>query len=277
MLLLGLGLFLAPCPPLDAQLIHGRLRSHCPPHACRRITTYELRSTRVPEAFDGCRLLFLADVHLPSRFGYRQLPRLQELIARLRPDIMLLGGDYQEGCQHVGPLFTALCQWWPPEGVFAVLGNNDLERCTTLIREEMTRNDVTLLDDSLAYLVRGNDSIAIAGVTNRFQGSETTPSPTLTVPDGIFTLLLTHTPDYADDQDCQGADLILAGHTHGGQVTFFGRAPITASRYGKRFVRGLNISHQGIPVLTTNGLGTSRRRIRFGAPAEVVLITLNKN
>lgn len=252
----------------------GRERSHCRPRACARVRTYLVTSPQVPPAFDGARLLFVSDTHLASRFGYRQLPQLRALLARLQPDALLLGGDYQEGCQHVPPLLEALTAWWPPDGAFAVLGNNDLERCTALIREECRRRDVCLLDDSLAYIVRGSDSIAVAGVTCRFHGAETTPSPTRTLDDRQFAILLAHSPDYADDQDCAGADLILAGHTHGGQVTLFGWAPVTASRYGRRFLRGCNDSHQGIPVVTTNGIGTSRRNVRLFAPAEVVLITL---
>ena len=70
-------------------------------------------------------------------------------------------------------------------------------------------------------------------------------------------------------------DLQLSGHTHGGQVTLFGWiVPETGSKYGRRFLSGLNYNNQGIPVITSNGLGTSRKNIRTGARSDIIIVTL---
>ena len=67
----------------------------------------------------------------------------------------------------------------------------------------------------------------------------------------------------------------LAGHTHGGQVTIFGLyAPFTASRYGMRFRSGLRYNSDGLPIIISNGLGTSRYPVRVFAPTDVVIVTL---
>jgi predicted MPP superfamily phosphohydrolase len=73
-------------------------------------------------------------------------------------------------------------------------------------------------------------------------------------------------------------DLALAGHTHGGQVTIFGLyAPFTASRYGMRFRSGLKYNSNGLPIIVSNGLGTSRYPVRMFAPTDVVVVTLYKD
>ena len=102
-------------------------------------------------------------------------------------------------------------------------------------------------------------------------------SPTLGLSPDDFVILLTHTPDYAEDVPVTNSDLILAGHTHGGQVTLFGLyAPIVPSHYGQRFLSGLKYNSKNIPMIVTNGIGTSQKAIRMFAPAEVVMIVLHR-
>ncbi len=69
-------------------------------------------------------------------------------------------------------------------------------------------------------------------------------------------------------------DLALAGHTHGGQVRIFGYGHIISSLYGSRFLTGLKYNTAKIPMIVTNGIGTSNKNIRIGAPSEIVIITL---
>ena len=93
-------------------------------------------------------------------------------------------------------------------------------------------------------------------------------------PSGV---LLTHTPDFVEELEAGVADIALAGHTHGGQVTLLGLyAPVTSSRYGTRFRTGLRHSSGGVPIVISGGLGTSRYPIRFCAPTDIVVITLRR-
>ena len=92
-----------------------------------------------------------------------------------------------------------------------------------------------------------------------------------------FVLMLVHTPDYVEDVNVAHTDLALAGHTHGGQVSLFRRwTPAHFSKYGNRFLTGLKYNSAGIPVIITNGLGTSRKDVRLFTPSEVVLVVLHK-
>ena len=97
----------------------------------------------------------------------------------------------------------------------------------------------------------------------------------------MFECVIAHNPDTIPEtlteQDLAGIDLILCGHTHGGQVTLLGLiVPETGSKYGRRFLTGLNYNTRGIPVITSNGLGTSRKNIRTGARSDVVMVTLKR-
>ena len=113
------------------------------------------------------------------------------------------------------------------------------------------------------------------GVRNPFDLRANGISPTASLSPDDFVILLTHTPDYAEDVDIAPCDVVLAGHTHGGQLTFFRWVtPFTASKYGRRFLSGMKKNSQGIPVITSNGLGTSQVKMRVCAPTDIVVLTL---
>lgn len=247
-----------------------------------RIRNYEISSPDLPSAFEGYRIAFASDFHLKSKFKERQLRGTVKALQMLAPDILLLGGDYQEGCEYVEPLFEELARVAPHDGTYAVLGNNDYERCTELIRDVIQRKGMHLLEHESDTIYRGNEYIVLWGA-NPYAGKYST-SRSLGVTDSMhitsqdFTILLTHTPDYVEDADVSGVDLALAGHTHGGQVTIFGLyAPFTASRYGMRFRSGLKYNSNGLPIIVSNGLGTSRYPVRMFAPTDVVVVTLYKD
>ena len=190
---------------------------------------------------------------------------------------MLIGGDFHEGCQYVPPVMAALAQVKTPLGTYAVLGNNDYEACYDDIVREMRHYGMHLLEHKVDTLRRGGERILVAGVRNPFDLGKNGTSPTLGLSPDDFVILLTHTPDYAEDVPVTNSDLILAGHTHGGQVTLFGLyAPIVPSHYGQRFLSGLKYNSKNIPMIVTNGIGTSQKAIRMFAPAEVVMIVLHR-
>ena len=250
-----------------------------------RVRDFSIESADVPEEFDGYRIAFASDFHLKSKFKERQLRGTVKALQALAPDVLMLGGDYQEGCEYVEPLFAELARVSPPDGVYAVLGNNDYERCTEQIRASMLRYGVRLLEGEVDTLRRGDGYIVVWGANPYAGRYPTSPvkSIPLSVPDNdlensdSFIVLLTHTPDYVEEPEVAAADMALAGHTHGGQVTLLGLyAPVTASRYGTRFRTGLRHNSRGMPIIISGGLGTSRYPIRFCAPTDVVVVTLKR-
>jgi len=242
-----------------------------------RIKKYEFCSEQIPPAFDGFRIVFASDFHYKSKFREKQLRNAVRAMNAVSPDLLLMGGDYQEGCEVVLELYAELSRVKAPYGKIGVLGNNDYERCRDEIIRVMRLYGMKLLEHQNDTIRKEDQQIIVSGVRNPFDLVHNGVSPTLSLSPDDFVILLTHTPDYAEDVDVSNTDLALAGHTHGGQVTFLGLiVPETGSKYGKRFLSGKAFNSKGIPVITTNGLGTSKKNIRFCAPSEIVLIVLRK-
>mgnify|MGYP001026224886 FL=1 len=258
-------LFLTSCASLSHYPGIGRTRK------------YTFEHPQVPQAFDGFRIAFVSDIHYPSKFKRKHLHNLVRALRDLQPDLLLLGGDYQEGCEYVEELFTELGRVHPPYGTAGVLGNNDYERCTEQIRECMKRHQIRVLEHRNDTVWRDSSFIIVSGVRNPFDLKANGISPTLALHDSDFVILLTHTPDYVEDVPVPHTDLALAGHTHGGQVSFFRLwTPQTGSKYGSRLLTGRRTDSHGLPVIITNGLGTSRLPVRFCSPSEIVEITLKR-
>lgn len=260
--LLAASLFLSSCASLARYPGVGRIRRYC------------IESAQVPPAFDGFKVAFASDFHYPSKFTAKRLRNAVRALQSLTPDVLLLGGDYQNGCENDAPLFDSLGQVVTPYGKYAVMGNHD-EPCRSEIEEAMQRNHIVLLEHAIDTLHREGESLYVCGVRNPFDLKKNGLSPSLVLPDSAFVLMLVHAPDYADEVDISHTDLVLAGHTHGGQVRFLGLyTPVKHTLYG--LLSGLKTTTQGIPIIITNGLGTSRHKIRFCAPSEVVLVTLKR-
>lgn len=241
-----------------------------------RVRQYEFTHRDVPEAFEGFRIAFISDLHYKSLFKEKDLASLVRLLNAQRADVLLMGGDYQEGCEYVPELFAALAQVKTPLGTYGVMGNNDYERCHDEIVREMERYGMHVLEHKVDTLRRNGEQILLAGVRNPFDLGSNGQSPTLALSPDDFVIMLVHTPDYVEDVSVANTDLALAGHTHGGQVRIFGYAPIIPSQYGSRFLTGLKYNSAKMPLIVTNGIGTSNKNIRIGAPSEIVIITLHR-
>lgn len=241
-----------------------------------RVVEYDFTHRDVPEAFEGFRIAFISDLHYKSLLKEKGLNNLVTLLIEQKPDVLLMGGDYQEGCEFVEPLFAALARVKTPMGTYGVMGNNDYERCHDEIVRTMKHHGMRVLEHEVDTLRKEGQQIIIAGVRNPFDLKQNGVSPTLALSPNDFVILLVHTPDYVEDVSVANTDLALAGHTHGGQVRVFGYAPIQNSHYGTRFLTGLSHNSTYMPMIVTNGIGTSQMPVRIGAPAEIIMITLHR-
>ncbi|MBE6295794.1 MAG: metallophosphoesterase [Bacteroidales bacterium] len=240
-----------------------------------RIKEYGIESARIPVDYDGCRVAFVSDIHYPSLFTPKRLKRLVAALEEMRPDFLLLGGDYVTHDDSIRSLFSALECVQPRYGTYAVLGNHE-RRNSPQIAQAMEMHGVVLLADSIARLGTDEEPLFIAGIRDSFSCDSAMLQRVNDLEDKGFVILLAHTPDYAE-RSSVNADVVLSGHTHGGQVSFFGLyTPVKNTQYGNRFLSGRNVSTVGTTVITTNGVGTSRKKVRFCAPSEVVLLTLKK-
>lgn len=241
-----------------------------------RVKRYTVESKRVPRGFDGFKVAFISDLHYPSLFTEKRLGKVVACLDREEPDILLLGGDYVTDNDSIDALFGALRGVKAEFGTCAVMGNHERGNRERVVAA-MQREGIVLLDDASMELVKGNESMFVVGVDDSFCYDSLALSSAGKVDSEAFVILLAHTPDYAELSSTT-ADLVLSGHTHGGQVSLFGvYTPVRNSRYGTRFLRGRNRTSSGSTVITTNGVGTSRRKIRFCVPSEIVIVTLKSS
>lgn len=243
------------------------------PNGVGRVKRYSFEDEGVPQAFDGYKIAFISDIHYPSLFNRNRLGKLTRKLQKESPDILLLGGDYVTSESYLDELFDSLSAVRPADGVFAVLGNHE-RRYQDMAVQAMDHYDVMLLADTVVAIERDGGAIYLAGIYDSFAYDSLVVQPTELVGGEEFVMLLCHTPDYAE-RSSTTADIVFSGHTHGGQVSLFGLyTPVKNTQYGKRFLRGMNKTTSGASVITTNGVGTSRRKVRFCVPSEIVFVTL---
>ncbi|MGQ9779848.1 MAG: metallophosphoesterase [Bacillota bacterium] len=239
--------------------------------------TVRIADTDVPAGFDGTRIVFISDIHHGPYFSRQRLKRLVQRINALKPDLILLGGDYiHRSPRFIRPCFAELAHLEAPLGVYGVLGNHDHWAGAAASREAMVNAGIRLLDNRGYWIFRGDQRIRIGGVGD-FRTDTQDLRPVLSgVRADDFTILVSHNPDFVEEIGpfADRIDLVLSGHTHGGQVTFFGLwAPLVPSKYGQKYRTGI-IDVAGMKVIVSNGIGTITPPVRFFARPQIVVVVL---
>ncbi|HVF26637.1 MAG TPA: metallophosphoesterase [Pyrinomonadaceae bacterium] len=228
---------------------------------------------RLPAQLDGLRVVQLSDIHHSPFTGREQVERAVEMANNLQPDIIVLTGDYvTHEREYAAPCAEMLGRLRARYGVHAVLGNHDhwvdAPLITDLFRAEGIR---VLINEGMRFEHRGA-SFWLAGVDDTMVGLEDLPLALAGSRDDEMKLLLAHNPIVLRRAARAGVDLVLSGHTHGGQVTW--RSERSASgRVRRRLLRGLG--RQGdTQIYVSRGLGTVVLPVRYGCPPEVSLLEL---
>ncbi len=236
-----------------------------------------INARRLPYPYEGLRIALLTDLHAGATTSPALIQRAARLAMRERPDLIALTGDFTtDSAVDFVAVFAALSSLAAPLGVYAVPGNHDhvvgIDKWRRAFAQQ--RN---LIDLTNAYVVqeRLGARLCIAGVDDLREGT-----PVLRLPpraDRDFTIVLAHSPDQAERSRRleDGVDLILSGHTHGGQVRlpWFG-APFSSSSYPDLYDAGSR-RRPWTQVYTARGIGTSGVPVRFGVRPEVAILELS--
>jgi len=227
-------------------------------------------------AFDGFRLVLIADTHC----GPWTRPTFVRKVVRLangqEPDVALLLGDYcHRHPRHIGPGVEPFAELRSEHGSFGVLGNHDHWQGAEASRLALKRAGVTELTNASITVARGNGRLAIGGVDDLWEGIQDPIKAFIGVAASTPRILMSHNPDYAEElPPALRVDLMVSGHTHGGQVhvPLFG-APMLPSRFGQKYRAGL-VRGPRCPVYVTRGLGTISPPVRFLCRPELTVLTL---
>jgi predicted MPP superfamily phosphohydrolase len=233
-----------------------------------------VRFSRLPDAFDGFTILHISDLH--ADMSQDAMQRVTDLLVSLEYDICVLTGDFRG--KTYGPFDQAM------EGierlrallrgpVFGVLGNHDTIRMVPAL-EAM---GIRMLLNECVTIERGETQIYLAGIDDahffRMDNIEKAGDP---IPEGAFAVLLSHTPEVYRQAAHAGFDLMLSGHTHGGQICLPGGIPVTLDAHLPRRLGAGAWTHQAMAGYTSVGAGSSIIAVRFNCPPEITLHHLSR-
>jgi predicted MPP superfamily phosphohydrolase len=234
-----------------------------------------LKISGMPRALDGLRILHISDLHIGS-VG-RTEKRLIELVQPEEADIIVFTGDYVKrrygalpNCLHIVKKLAA------GRKAFGVLGNNDYnpEIATEAMVDLLQEAGVDILLNEQRTFTYNGQKVTIAGVDDPVWGFDNLDKIFKNRSERWFTFLLAHSPVIFDKAVRCGIDLVLAGHTHGGQICFPNHRPVYRNiEHTSEYIAG-EFRKEKTVMYVNKGVGTTRLPLRFFCRPEVVLLTL---
>ena len=243
---------------------------------------------RIPSEADGYRVMLCSDLHLITPYRTAILERVEAAIAAERPSLFLHVGDFIDGPRSgdLSALTERVAAWSFPDGKYGSFGNHDGYADWTVSRQWHERSGITLLgnrigrpeaaplpwlhltamDDQAVWIENYHKGIDPAVEAAAVALGEEVPAP----PDDTFNILLRHRPDLRKD-GCAGWQLMLSGHTHGGQLFPFSLSiPLTWPHATGRLYRLEN----GLRLYICQGTGFWGPPFRLFVPPEITIIEL---
>ena len=232
----------------------------------------DFKFRNLPPSFENFTILHISDLHVDISEG--AMRHLIELVGDLRFDVCVLTGDYRG--KTYGPFEVAM------EGVeklraqikgpiYAVLGNHD----TIQMVPRLEAMNIRVLLNECETLTRGDQRIHLAGIDDaHFYRADDIETAASNIPKEDFSILLSHTPEVYHQAADTGFDLMLSGHTHGGQLCLPGSIPIKLEAALPRKMGAGAWKYRGMHGYTSVGVGTSILPVRLNCPPEVTLHVL---
>lgn len=222
------------------------------------------------------RVAFASDFHAGATTASRLLSDACAELETLRPDVLLLGGDFVSvRADDIHALAAMLAKVHAPLGKFGVFGNHDLRANRQVLADALAAAGVRMLVNEVVRLPAPHDDVSIAGLDDPIRG--TPRGEILDAADG-FRILLMHAPDGLLAAGNRHYDLALCGHTHGGQIVLPGGAIpyLPHGALSREYPVGLFTlgPDRNRRLLVSRGVGCSTVPVRIGCPSEVHVITI---
>lgn len=237
-------------------------------HQILRITR-DISVRGLPPALDGLRIGMITDVHHSAVVSAEDVTRAVTLLKEATPDIIVLGGDYVSfsDSAYVAPVAELLAPLADaPQGSFAVLGNHDDEK---EMPAALTSRGFTVLKDQRTSLTVRGERLDLAGI--RFWTKSPGEIASVLKGTGGTTVLLSHDPRRLTEASQLDVQLVLSGHTHGGQVIIPGVGAIA----GRKFpVLAGYATKDNTALFVSRGVGTVYVPVRVNCPPDIAILTL---
>jgi len=233
-----------------------------------------VRLARLPAVFDGFTLLQISDLHTDQNEG--AMRRLNELVPALEYDLCVLTGDYRGAT--FGPFDAALAAMQRlcsrlRGPLYGVLGNHDTIRMVPDL-EEM---GIRMLLNECVPISRDGQTIYLAGIDDaHYYRVDNIEKAAAEIPHGAFSILLSHTAEIYRQAAHAGFNLLLSGHTHGGQICLPGSIPVTLSAVLPRSMGAGAWKYHEMIGYTSVGAGTAVVPVRLNCLPEITLHHLRR-
>jgi len=247
------------------------------------IERHTIHLTRLPDAFHGFRIVQISDFHYGEFTEPYFLREIVRHVNRLKPDAVVFNGDYvtmgflpqESTIRHAEPCAEILSGVTCPLR-FAVLGNHDSTYAQPAVVSALANHRLSLLFNSNLPLERDGKRLWFAGTGDAChkQVDLDKAVPKASRAGGEPVILLVHEPDILPEVAPYGADLMLSGHTHGGQIRFPLIPPLFLPVLGRRYIEGL-FRRGTTQLYVTRGIGAVGVPMRFNCPPEITEITLS--
>ena len=286
----ALALLLTGFLVLVAAMLPGSNLTSRSAGAPAQVTHWEVEVSGLPAAFNGLRVCLVSDLHLGPNASVADIRGRLRPLKNIKADLLVFLGDYASrwprGEDQVAPVIG---EQRAPLGVYAVLGNHDRWLGEEHSLRALRGAGVRVLVNENIPITRGGERIYLAGIDDPYSGGGDIDATLAGIPPGACVILMSHTPDIIGTAEARHIALVVAGHTHGGQIVvpIIG-APVVRSQYGNKYAHGLFYVGAAGPrsgpargatpgptaMFVTRGVGEIFPYVRFNCPREIAVLKL---
>jgi predicted MPP superfamily phosphohydrolase len=250
-----------------------------------RIVRLEIALRRWPARLEGFTVALLSDFHYDPHFSVHPLRSAIGMVNGLRPDLIVLAGDFVSvpllgdpaaAAAAAEPCAQLLRQMQAPHGLWAVMGNHDVYTDVDRVTSVLRAAGIHVLSNQSLPIERDGARFWLSGVDDVLGKTADLDATLHNVPADEAAILLAHEPDYADHAARYPVDLQLSGHSHGGQVRLPLLPPLFLPELARKYILGL-YKIGGLTLYTNPGLGTVGVPVRWNCPPEITLLTLRRS
>lgn len=225
----------------------------------------------------GLTFVHLTDIHHGRDIGVDYIEKCVASVNNLCPDIVFITGDLVSGYSgFIKPCIDVLAKLKSRYGVYVVPGNHDYWSDIDLMAQEFKKSGIHFLINESYPIKIKNTTLEIIGLDDLWAGQPDIIKALKNVDPHAMKILLMHNPDLFPEISSNGINLILCGHTHGGQVCLpFVGPPIIPSRYGIKYAKGL-YKNANCTMYVNKGIGLMPPPVRFMCKPEIAFFSLEK-
>jgi predicted MPP superfamily phosphohydrolase len=244
-----------------------------------RVNRYRFPVADLPKAFQGFTIVHLTDLHCSKYVSVGYLRKVVRKVNALSPDVIVITGDFVRGssdpayAEEVGNLLADLRA---SNGVFAVPGNHDYWSGIETVERAVSKAGIRFLTNANVTIERSGEHLVLCGVDDLWEGVVNFSDALKGTESASPRILLMHNPDSFEEAAQYPFDLILCGHTHGGQIVLpLIGPPLVPSRYGKLYAAGF-FRKNGRSMYVNRGVGLVPPAVRFCCRPEIAVFALER-